>query len=52
MQKNKIDCPCKRKNCERYQDCAACKEYHRSSPRKLPPACEHRKDKGAGKAKE
>lgn len=24
----KIDCPCKRKKCERYGDCAACREHH------------------------
>lgn len=33
-----IICPCKRKKCERFGDCTACKEHH--AERKTPAACE------------
>ena len=39
-------CPCKKKQCERHGDCAACRAYHAESKRKRPVACE--KEKGGG----
>lgn len=35
-----IECPCKRKKCERYGNCNACKEHHHNSARKPMTACE------------
>ena len=33
-------CPCRRVECPRHGDCAACKEHHHSSPRKPLTRCE------------
>lgn len=33
-------CPCRRVNCPRYGDCAACREHHHSSERKPLTRCE------------
>ena len=35
---NRIDCPCRKKSCARYGDCAACRAYH--AERKRPVFCE------------
>lgn len=36
---NTENCPCKRINCERHGNCAACKAYHQTR-RKSPAYCE------------
>lgn len=38
-------CPCKRKNCERHGDCAACREHHKNVQRKYLPACDRLSEK-------
>lgn len=38
MGNQKIQCPCKRVNCARHGDCAACRKHH--STKKLLPTCE------------
>ena len=30
IQMNDLNCPCKRIKCERYNDCEACREYHKN----------------------
>lgn len=35
-----INCPCKRKKCERYGDCEACRAHHKD--KKHPPYCERK----------
>ena len=37
------NCPCKKLECERHGDCAACKEHHRSVKKKVIPECERLK---------
>lgn len=49
MQNNK-DCPCKRKNCERHGDCAACKEHHHVLQKRSLTTCERIKQKEAKKS--
>lgn len=43
--KQKPSCPCKRIKCERFGDCAACKEHHHNSERNTLTACERLKKK-------
>lgn len=38
-----IDCPCKKKKCERHGNCDACRVHHAESKRKRPVACERDK---------
>lgn len=45
------ECPCKRKKCERYGNCAACKEHHHNSVRKPLTACERLEAKKELKSK-
>lgn len=40
MVNKKIDCPCKRIQCERHGDCAACMAHHHAPGKKLLAACE------------
>lgn len=40
MKNDLIRCPCKRIKCERYGNCAACKQHHHAPNKKLLPACE------------
>ncbi|MGM9682862.1 MAG: GNAT family N-acetyltransferase, partial [Eubacteriales bacterium] len=40
LEKKRIVCPCKRKKCERYGNCDACRKHHFDSKRKRPVACE------------
>ncbi len=37
------ECPCKRKKCERYGNCDACRAYHAASKKNIPVACEKKK---------
>ena len=39
------NCPCRRVNCPRHGDCAACRAHHRDSQRKRP--CERAREKAA-----
>lgn len=41
----KMDCPCKRVQCERHGNCAACTEHHHAPGKKLLTACERIKAK-------
>ena len=43
-------CPCRRVNCPRHGDCAACREYHQSSARKMLTHCEKLEQKARRKA--
>lgn len=48
MLESNTNCPCKKKTCPRYGDCAACREYHRSHETKKMTSCEkQRMDKGS-----
>ena len=43
-------CPCRRVNCPRHGDCAACREHHHSSRRKKLTRCEKLAQKERRKA--
>ena len=43
-------CPCRRVNCPRHGDCAACREYHHASGRKPLTRCEKLERKEQRKA--
>lgn len=36
---NNINCPCKKKKCERHGKCVECKKHHAESKRQRPVAC-------------
>ncbi len=40
MENDQVQCPCKRTQCERHGNCAACKRHHYMPNKKLLPACE------------
>lgn len=40
-----VECPCKRLNCSRHGDCAACREHHDSFKSKMRVACDRLKKK-------
>lgn len=44
------NCPCKRINCPRHGDCAACREHHHASSRKPLTRCEKLEPKAQRKA--
>ncbi len=39
-----VDCPCKRKACEHYGNCDACRARHAKPDQKYPVACERKKE--------
>lgn len=45
MQENKINCPCKRKNCERHGNCAECRLHHQTHTSYKGTYCDRQKKK-------
>lgn len=50
MENKQETCPCKRVNCLRHGNCAACREHHHTSKHKPLTYCEKREEKKQCKA--
>ncbi|NLC78620.1 MAG: hypothetical protein GX683_02685 [Ruminococcaceae bacterium] len=49
MENKNASCPCKRTECERHGNCAACRARHHGDPRKPLTSCEKREKKAEHK---